>query len=74
MFSSNGFRDRMAKRGQWILNVLRVINIVALVDIIAACVVMLFKIDILNSFFVFEAITHAVVVIVSSNSPPTLQG
>lgn len=74
MFSADGFRDRLAKRGKWILNVLRVINIVALADIVAACIIMLFKIDMLNSFFVFEAITHAVVIIVSSNYPPALQG
>jgi hypothetical protein len=49
-----------------ILNAFRVLNIIAFLDIIAASVVMLVKINMLNSFFFFEAVTHAVVALISS--------
>ncbi|KAJ5542045.1 hypothetical protein N7461_008048 [Penicillium sp. DV-2018c] len=58
-------RESLAGPGYVILNVLRALNIIALTDLIAACAVMLVKINMLNSFFFFEAVTHAVVALVS---------
>ncbi|KAL1965119.1 hypothetical protein VTN77DRAFT_6032 [Rasamsonia byssochlamydoides] len=59
------FKGSLAGPGYVILNIIRVLNIVALLDIIAASVVMLLKISLVNSFFFFEAVTHAVTAIVS---------
>lgn len=64
----NRLRESLAGPGYVILNAIRVLNIIAFLDIIAASVVMLVKINMLNSFFFFEAVTHAVVAIVSSKS------
>ncbi|KAJ6123714.1 hypothetical protein N7471_011031 [Penicillium samsonianum] len=58
-------RESLAGPGYVILNVIRVLNIIAFMDLIAACGVLLAKIDMLNSFFFFEAVTHAVVALVS---------
>lgn len=58
-------RRSLAGPGYVILNAIRVLNIVAFLDLIAACAVMLAKIDMLNNFFFFEAVTHAVVALVS---------
>lgn len=58
-------RESLAGPGYVILNVIRVLNIITFMDLIAACAVMLAKIDMLNSFFFFEAVTHAVVALVS---------
>ena len=49
----------LAGPGYVILNVLRAINIITFLDIIAASVVMLIKISINNNFFFFEAVSHA---------------
>ena len=59
-------KERLAGPGFVILNGIRVINIVSFLDIIAASAVMLVKISLLNSFFFFEAVTHAVTAGVSS--------
>ena len=59
-------KERPAGPGYVILNGIRVINIVSFLDIIAASAVMLVKISLLNSFFFFEAVTHAVTAGVSS--------
>ncbi|KAJ5790402.1 uncharacterized protein N7518_007413 [Penicillium psychrosexuale] len=58
-------RESLAGPGYVILNVIRVLNIITFMDLIAACAVLLAKIDMLNSFFFFEAVTHAVVALVS---------
>lgn len=58
-------RESLAGPGYVILNVIRVLNIITFMDLIAACGVLLAKIDMLNSFFFFEAVTHAVVALVS---------
>lgn len=63
-------RESLAGPGYVILNAIRVLNIVTFLDLIAACVVMLVKIDMLNSYFFFEAVTHAVVAVVSSKYFP----
>lgn len=59
-------KERLAGPGYVILNGIRVINIVAFLDIIAASAVMLVKISLLNGFFFFEAVTHVVTAGVSS--------
>ncbi|KAK4867365.1 hypothetical protein LT330_000875 [Penicillium expansum] len=58
-------RESLAGPGYVILNVIRVLNIITFMDLIAACAVLLAKINMLNSFFFFEAVTHAVVALVS---------
>lgn len=62
-------RESLAGPGYVILNVIRALNIIAFLDIIAACAVMLVKIHMLNGYFFFQAVTHAVVALVSSKSP-----
>ena len=59
-------RESLAGPGYVILNAIRVLNIITFLDLIAACAVMLVKINMLNSFFFFEAVTHAVVALISS--------
>jgi hypothetical protein len=59
------FFKALAGPGYVILNVIRVINIVVFADTIAAGVVMLIKISMNNNFFFFEAVSHAITVIIS---------
>lgn len=59
------FKGSLAGPGYVILNVLRGINIITFLDIIAASVVMLIKISMNNNFFFFEAVSHAITIIVS---------
>lgn len=59
-------RESLAGPGYVILNAIRVINVIVFLDMIAACVVMLVKINMLNGFFFFQAVTHAVVALISS--------
>jgi hypothetical protein len=63
----------LAGPGYVILNVLRAINIITFLDIIAASVVMLIKISINNNFFFFEAVSHAFTTIMGGkySSPQT---
>jgi hypothetical protein len=63
------FEGSLAGPGYVILNVIRAINIIAFLDIIAASVVMLIKISLNSSFFFFEAVTHVVTASVSSKLP-----
>ncbi|KAJ5714970.1 uncharacterized protein N7483_012151 [Penicillium malachiteum] len=58
-------RESLAGPGYVILNVIRAINIIVFLDMIAACVVMLVKTETTNGFFFFEAVTHVVVALVS---------
>lgn len=51
-------KESLAGPGFVILNAIRVLNIIALLDIIAACAVMLVKISLLSSFFFFQAASH----------------
>lgn len=66
------FKKRLAGPGYVILNGIRVINIIAFLDIIAASAVMLVQIKLLSGFFFFQAVTHAVIAGVSSKSPLSL--
>ncbi|KAL2223463.1 hypothetical protein M432DRAFT_58010 [Thermoascus aurantiacus ATCC 26904] len=50
----------LAGPGYVILNAIRVMNIVVLLSIIAASAVMIVRIDIVNSFFFFDAATHVI--------------
>lgn len=59
-------KESLAGPGYVILNALRVINIIVFLDMVAAHVVMLVKIDLLTSFFVFEAAGHAIAIGVCS--------
>ncbi|KAE8400868.1 hypothetical protein BDV37DRAFT_286234 [Aspergillus pseudonomiae] len=58
-------KESLAGPGFVILNAIRVLNIIALLDIIAACAVMLVKISLLSSFFFFEAASHVIIAGVS---------
>lgn len=44
----------------WILQVLRVGNIIALLSIVASSVVMIIKTNIINNFFFFQAVSHVI--------------
>ncbi|KAL1977964.1 hypothetical protein VTN31DRAFT_823 [Thermomyces dupontii] len=59
------FKGSLAGPGYVILNILRVVNIVALLDVIAASVVMIVKIKLNNAFFFFESVSHVVTASVS---------
>ncbi|OKL59250.1 hypothetical protein UA08_05731 [Talaromyces atroroseus] len=59
------FFKALAGPGYVILNVIRGINIIVFLDTIAAGVVMLIKISMNNNFFFFEAVSHAITVIIS---------
>ncbi|KAL4870667.1 hypothetical protein BDV12DRAFT_48191 [Aspergillus spectabilis] len=55
-------KESLAGPGYVILNAIRAINIIVFLDMIAAHVVMLVKIDLLTSFFFFQAVSHAVAI------------
>lgn len=61
-------QDSLAGPGYVILNALRALNIITFLDIIASCVVMLVKINNYNGFFFFQAVTHAIMALISSKS------
>ncbi|KAJ5176395.1 uncharacterized protein N7482_002272 [Penicillium canariense] len=58
-------KESLAGPGYVILNAIRVLNIIVFLDIIASCAVMLVKINMRNGFFFFQAVTHAVVALIS---------
>lgn len=58
----------LAGPGYVILNIIRAINIIVFLDTIAAGVVMLIKITLNNNYFFFEAVSHAITIIISSKS------
>jgi hypothetical protein len=62
--------ESLAGPGYVILNTIRALNIIVFLDIIAACAVMLVKIDMHNGWFFFQAVTHAVVALISSKYLP----
>lgn len=59
-------KESLAGPGYVILNTIRALNIIVFLDIIASCVVMEVKIDMLNGFFFFQAVTHAFMALISS--------
>lgn len=77
MFSSASImlsflKESLAGPGYVILNAIRVLNIIAFLDIIAANAVMLVKISLLTSFFFFQAVAHVMSAGVSSMSSSSL--
>ncbi|KAL4813074.1 hypothetical protein BDW67DRAFT_193096 [Aspergillus spinulosporus] len=58
-------KESLAGPGYVILNAVRVMNIIVFLDMIAAHVVMLVKINLLTSFFFFQAVAHAIAIGVS---------
>ncbi|KAJ5368659.1 uncharacterized protein N7496_008419 [Penicillium cataractarum] len=58
-------KESLAGPGYVILNTIRALNIIVFLDIIAACAVMLVKINMYNGFFFFQAVTHAVMALIS---------
>ncbi|OOQ83104.1 hypothetical protein PEBR_36515 [Penicillium brasilianum] len=58
-------KESLAGPGYVILNTIRALNIIVFLDIIASCAVMLVKINMYNGFFFFQAVTHAVMAIIS---------
>ncbi|KAJ6000318.1 hypothetical protein N7481_000727 [Penicillium waksmanii] len=58
-------KESLAGPGYVILNTIRALNIIVFLDIIASCVVMEVKIDMRNGFFFFQAVTHAVMALIS---------
>lgn len=70
LLSYDEFRQRWAFGT---LNTIRVLNILVFADIVVSAAIMIFKINKLNNFYIFEAITHFVVGLVSRNYLPPLQ-
>ncbi|KAJ5683248.1 hypothetical protein N7462_006413 [Penicillium macrosclerotiorum] len=58
-------KEKLAGPGYVILNAIRALNIIVFLDIIAASVVMLIKTNTRNGFFFFQAVTHAIVALIS---------
>lgn len=56
----------LAGPGYVMLNVIRAMNIVALMAVIAACVIMLVKTSHGSNFFFFDAISHVLTAITAS--------
>ncbi|RMJ26425.1 hypothetical protein PHISP_02697 [Aspergillus sp. HF37] len=56
----SALKKSLAGPGYVILNAIRALNIIALLDIMAADAVLLAKISLLTSFFFFQAVTHVV--------------
>lgn len=56
----------LAGPGYIILNCIRAANIIALLAVIAASVVMLVKTSVASKFFFFDAVSHVITVITSS--------
>ena len=56
----------LAGPGYIILNTIRVMNIISLVAIIAASSVMLVKTFVVSKFFFFDAVSHVITALLSS--------
>ena len=65
------FKRSLAGPGYIVLNVIRVMNIIALLAVVAASFVMLVKTFIVSKFFFFDGVSHLVTGCVSSESPPS---
>ena len=53
-------KERLAGPGCTILNVIRVMNIIGLLAVIAASIVMLVKTFIVSKFFFFDGVSHII--------------
>ena len=64
------FSKSLAGPGYVVLNVIRVMNIVALLSVVAASFVMLVKTFVVSKFFFFDGVSHLITGCVSSESSP----
>ena len=64
------FKKSLAGPGYIVLNVIRVMNIIALLAVVAASFVMLVKTFVVSKFFFFDGVTHLITGCVSSESSP----
>ena len=62
------FKNSLAGPGYVVLNVIRVMNIVALLSVVAASFVMLVKTFVVSKFFFFDGVSHLITGCVSSKS------
>lgn len=67
------FGKSLAGAGYVVLNVIRVINIITLLAVIAASSVMLVKTFIVSKFYFFDAAEHVIRIIISGEYTPTPQ-
>ena len=58
------FGKRLAGAGYVVLNVIRVMNIISLLAVMAASAIMLVKIINNNSFFFFDAVEHVLRIVI----------
>ena len=65
------FGKDLAGPGYIILNVIRVLNIICLLAVIAASGVMLVKTFIVSKFFFFDAVSHVIAISISSQYFPS---
>lgn len=63
------FKKSLAGPGYIILNTIRVLNIIALVAVVAASFVMLVKTFIVSKFFFFDGVSHVITGFLASKSP-----
>ena len=62
------FSRSLAGPGYIVLNVIRVMNIIALLSVVAASFVMLVKTFVVSKFFFFDGVSHLITGCVSSES------
>ena len=62
------FKKSLAGPGYVVLNAIRVMNIIALLSVVAASFVMLVKTFIVSKFFFFDGVSHLITGCVSSKS------
>lgn len=56
---------RLAGAGYVVLNVLRVLNIIGLMAVVAASIVMLVKTFIVSKFFFFDGVSHVITAVLA---------
>ena len=66
------FKRSLAGPGYVILNVIRAMNVISLLAVIAASMVMLVKGFVVSKFFFFDAVSHLITAILASKSPRSL--
>lgn len=63
------FKKSLAGPGYIVLNTIRVLNIIALVAVVAASFVMLVKTFIVSKFFFFDGVSHVITGFLASKPP-----
>ena len=66
------FKGALAGPGYIILNVIRAINIISLMTVVAASAVMLVKTFEVSKFFFFDGCSHVITALLGSKSAPSL--